>query len=103
MEKKISQNQKQINNSMTTEDLQDWLANEVAEQLGVDADDIDIKAPFDRFGLSSVQIMSIANLGKQYFGLEISPIVILNYPNIESLSDYLAKELETSSVETFEI
>lgn len=89
--------------AMTAEDIQDWLAAQIAEQQGIDVDEIDIKAPFDSYGLDSVQIMKIASLGKQYFGLQLSPIVMWNYPNIESLSQYLAEEIKSSELEVFEI
>ena len=89
--------------SMSAEDIQDWLASEIAEQLGVDPDEIDIRVPFDSYGLDSVQIMNIANLGKQHYGLQLSPLVIWNYPNIESLSCYLAKELQASEREVLEL
>ncbi|MBW4563647.1 MAG: acyl carrier protein [Mojavia pulchra JT2-VF2] len=89
--------------TMTADEIQDWLADQIAEQLGIDADEIDIKVPFDSYGLDSVQAMSIANLGKQRFGLQISPLLMWNYPNIDSLSQYIADELETSELETFEI
>jgi acyl carrier protein len=89
--------------SMSVEEIQDWLALQIAEQLGVDADEIDLRVPFDNYGLDSVQTMSIANLGKQHFGLQLSPIVIWNYPNVESLSQYLADELKNSEVEVFEV
>jgi acyl carrier protein len=88
---------------MTVEDIQEWLAEQIAEQLGIDSDEIDLRVPFDSYGLDSVQVMSIANLGKQYFGLQLSPIVILNYPNIESLSQYISQELEASDREVLEI
>jgi hypothetical protein len=45
----------------------------------------------------------IANLGKQFFGLQLSPIIIWNYPNIELLSQYIAQELEASDREVLEI
>ncbi len=88
---------------MSAEDIQDWLAAQIAEQLGVDSEEIDIRVPFDSYGLDSVQTMSIANLGKQYFGLQLSPLVIWNYPNIESLSQYLAEELQASEIEVLEL
>lgn len=88
---------------MSAEDIQDWLAAQIAEQLGVDPDEINIRSPFDSYGLDSAQTMSIANLGKQYFGLQLSPLVIWNYPNIESLSQYLAEELQTSEIEVLEL
>lgn len=89
--------------SMSGEDIQDWLASQVAEQLGVDPDEINIRVPFDSYGLDSAQTMSIANLGKQYLGLQLSPLVLWNYPNIESLSQYLAEELQASEIEILEL
>jgi acyl carrier protein len=89
--------------SMSAEDIQDWLASQIAEQLGVESDEIDIRVPFDSHGLDSVQIMSIANQGKQYYGLQLSPLVIWNYPNIESLSRYLAEQLKASEREVLEL
>lgn len=88
---------------MSAEEVQDWLASQIAEQLGTDADDIDIRVPFDSYGLDSVQAMSIANLGKQHLGLNISPLVMWNYPNVESLSQFLAEELAQANLESFEI
>ncbi len=88
---------------MTAEEIQDWLACQIAEQIGADPDEIDIRAPFDSYGLDSVQAMSIANLGKQALGTPISPLLMWNYPNVESLSQHLSEELEASEVEMFEI
>lgn len=88
---------------MSVEDIQDWLASQIAEQLGVESDEIDIRVPFDSYGLDSVQTMSIANQGKQYYGLQLSPLVIWNYPNIKSLSQYLAEELQTLEREVLEL
>lgn len=89
--------------SMTPEDIQDWLAGQIAEHIGVAPDEINLRVPFDSYGLDSVQTMSIAKLGKQYFGLQLSPLVIWNYPNVELLSQYLAEELKASELEIFEI
>jgi len=89
--------------TLDAEEIQDWLASQIAEQLGIDPDEIDIRLPFESYGLDSVQTMSIANLGKQHFGLELSPLVIWNYPNIESLSQYLADALQTSDREILEL
>lgn len=104
MKEKILEAQQHLSpQSMSAEDIQDWLAAQVAEQLGVDPDEIDIRLPFDSYGLDSAQTMSIAHLGKQYFGLQLSPLVIWNYPNIESLSQYLADELQASEIELLEL
>lgn len=104
-----SQNGSVANNSatliqsepMSIAEVQDWLAEQIGEQLGIEADDVDIKVPFNRYGLDSAQAMAIATLGKQRFGLEISPLIIWNCPTIDSLSDYIVKELEIE--ESFEV
>lgn len=92
-----------LSQSMTSEDIQDWLVAQIAEQLGIDADEIDVRAPFDSYGLNSMQAMNIASLGKKHLGVSFSPLAIWNYPNIASLSEYLAQELESSELETFEV
>ncbi|MEO0928409.1 MAG: acyl carrier protein [Cyanobacteria bacterium J06643_13] len=104
MEEKIFTVQDDLDSQlMSVEDIQDWLASQIAEQLGVESDEVDIRSPFDSYGLDSLQIMSIANQGKQYYGLQLSPLVIWNYPNIESLSRYLAEKLKASEREVLEL
>lgn len=88
---------------MDLADVQDWLAERVAEQLGTDADEIETNRPFHSYGLDSVQAMAIATQGKQRFGLEISPLVIWNCPTIESLSEHIVKEIATDDSDLFEI
>lgn len=92
-----------LSESLTSDDIQDWLVSQIAAQLGMDADEIDVRVPFDSYGLNSMQAMNIANLGKQHLGISFSPLAIWNYPNVASLSEYLAQELESSESETFEI
>ncbi len=88
---------------MDLADIQDWLAEQVAGQLGIEADDIDTRSPFHSYGLDSVQAMAIATQGKQRFGLEISPLVIWNCPTIDSLSAHIVEELATDDSDLFEI
>lgn len=88
---------------MSETEIQDWLAVQIAEQLGIDEAEIELDTPFDSFGLDSVQTMSIANLGKEKFGLHLSPLVIWNYPNIETLSRYLVQELAALDLEILEL
>jgi acyl transferase domain-containing protein len=89
--------------SLTAEDIQAWLVNQIAQELGVKPDEIDIRLPFDSYGLDSVLAIGIASAGKQFLGLDVSPLLLVHYPTIELLSQHLAKELETSESEIFEI
>jgi acyl transferase domain-containing protein len=89
--------------SLTAEDIQAWLVEQIAQELGVKPDDINVRVPFDSYGLDSVLAIGIANAGKQFLGLDVSPLLLVHYPTIESLSQHLAKELEASELEIFEI
>ena len=88
---------------MDLSDIQDWLAEQVAGQLCIEADDVDTRSPFHSYGLDSVQAMAIATQGKQRFGLEISPLVIWNCPTIDSLSAHIVEELAADDSDLFEI
>lgn len=85
------------------EDVQEWLVVQIAGQLEVDPNEIDIQTPFSRYGLTSLQAASITALGKQMFGLPLSPLVLWNFPNIELLAQFLVEELAKSESEHFEI
>jgi acyl transferase domain-containing protein len=89
--------------SLTAADIQAWLVNKVVSELGVKPEDVDIQAPFDSYGLDSVLAIGIASAGEQYFGVKLSPFELVHYPTIESLSQYLAQEIEASESEMFEI
>jgi acyl transferase domain-containing protein len=94
----------QINQTaFTAADIQAWMVNKIAKELGVKPNDIDVRAPFDSYGLDSVLAISIASAGKQFLGIEVSPLMLVHYPSIAALSQHLAAELEASESEMFEI
>lgn len=87
----------------TAEEIQEWLAVQIAAQTGADPEAMDLRAPFRSYGLTSLQATSITSLGKQTFGIPLSPLVLWNFPNIEALSQHLAEELAAGEVEMLEI
>lgn len=89
--------------TLSTQDVQNWLADQIADQLGLDSEDIENNTPFNSYGLDSAQAMTIAVAGRQRFGLEISPLIIWNCPTIDSLSHYIVQELNAADTDTFEL
>ncbi len=83
--------------------IQDWLVCQVAKELGFKPEDIDIRAPFDSYGMDSLLAISISSAGRQFLGIEMSPLLLLHYPTIELLSQHLAEEFEASESEIIEI
>jgi acyl carrier protein len=82
--------------------VQDWLINQIAEQLQMDCDQVSIKESFDSYGLNSSQALIIAVKAEKHFGFRLSPVLLWHYPNIESLSHRLVEEFAAAE-QVFEI
>ncbi|NEQ49337.1 MAG: type I polyketide synthase [Leptolyngbya sp. SIO3F4] len=89
--------------SLTAVDIQIWLATQISQELGIPIEQIDIHTRFDSYGLDSILILSIAAAGQQFLGIEVSPLLLMHYPTIASLAQYLAEKLETDESEIFEL
>jgi acyl carrier protein len=88
--------------SMTPEIIQKWLVQQLAEQLKLEPDQVDIKTPFESYGLDSSQILVIAGKAEKIFGFKLSPVLLWHYPTIESLSQRLIQEFVVEE-QVFEI
>jgi acyl transferase domain-containing protein len=89
--------------TLTAADIQAWLVNRIAQELGVAPAEINPQAPFDSYGLDSVLAIGIASAGKQYLGVEVTPLMLIHHPTIEALSTHLAAEFEAAGTEVFEL
>ncbi|HGY55104.1 MAG TPA: SDR family NAD(P)-dependent oxidoreductase, partial [Caldithrix abyssi] len=72
--------------------IEGWLVSHLAEELGVAERDIDLKKPFTSYGLDSAQAIGMIGDLEIWLDRTLSPTVIWDYPNIESLALYLAGE-----------
>ncbi|BAY39665.1 Thioester reductase [Nostoc sp. NIES-2111] len=78
-------------------DIQAWMISNLAEMLGVDADEIDPTINLESYGLDSAQAMTLVSKLEKLLGFQPSPLLLWHYPTIESLSGRLAEELEEQS------
>lgn len=92
-----------IKESLTAQDIQVWLVQQVAQALGIKPEELDINSTFDSYGLDSMLAISIASAGQQFLGFEVSPLLLLHYPTIKQLAEHLAKEFAAAESEIFEI
>jgi acyl carrier protein len=86
----------------TPEAIQAWLIQQFAQQLQIEANQIDIKASFESYGLDSSQILIIAGKAEKAFGFKLSPTLLWHYPTIESLSHRLVEDF-VGAEQIFEI
>ncbi len=88
---------------LTVADIQTWLQKQVAQELGVKPEQIDVRLPFDSYGLDSMLAIAIASAGQKFLGFELSPLLLVHYPTIAALAEHLAAEFEASGAEILEI
>ena len=88
-------------NQINSETIANWLTNNIAEQLEVEPDEIDVSEPIENYGLDSAQGMIIVSRAEKEFGFEISPMLLWHYPTIEALSKRLVEpELNKDEAQT---
>ncbi|MBV9389115.1 MAG: acyl carrier protein [Chroococcidiopsidaceae cyanobacterium CP_BM_ER_R8_30] len=99
----MNQSNSTAKQSHSADAIQTYLVSLISEQLGVAPDYVDIREPFDSYGLDSAQAMIIVSKVERLLGFELSPLLLLHYPTIEALAQRLAEESEVSESEIFEI
>jgi acyl carrier protein len=80
--------------TFSPESLQTWFVTQMAEQLEIDPEDVEVTDTFESYGLSSAKAMLIATRAEKMLGFQISPSILFRYPTIEGLSRRLAEEVE---------
>jgi len=77
--------------------IEAWLVARLAKQLNRPASDIDVEAPFARFGLDSATLVGITGELEDWLGRSISPTLPYSYPTISALAQHLAQPSEDTS------
>jgi acyl carrier protein len=75
------------------ERVQTWMVDYLGKLLQISADEIDVSAPFERFGLDSASVVGMTGDLSDAFGIEIDPTLAYDYPTIEKFAQHLAARL----------
>jgi acyl carrier protein len=89
--------------SYDAEAIQTWLMSEIAQQLNIELDEIDVTERLDSYGLDSAQAIMMANKAEKLLGFKLSPLLLWHYPTIASLSQRIAEDLQGEDTEIFQI
>lgn len=73
----------------TLTEIQNWLISYLAELLQIEAKEIDIKIPFDSYGLDSATAIGLTGDLESWLAIELDPTLIYDYPSVEILSLHL--------------
>jgi len=71
-------------------DIANWLTRRIAEQMNVDPSTIDRSQPFDSLGLDSLTAVVLTGELEEWLSVSVSPTVVWDYPDVDSLAGYLA-------------
>ncbi|WP_424097656.1 AMP-binding protein [Moorena producens] len=81
----------------TRHTLQKWIVNWLARETKLPAGSINISKSFADYGLDSVTAVELADDLEEWLGVPLSPTLAYDYPNIESLAQYLATQSQKSN------
>jgi acyl carrier protein len=70
-------------------EIQGWLVSYLSNELKISSDQIDVKTPFDRYGLSSMTAVLMTGEMEEWLGRSLDPTLAYDYPTVEALAQYL--------------
>ncbi|MGB3514063.1 MAG: acyl carrier protein, partial [Microcoleaceae cyanobacterium] len=74
------------------ETIKHWLVSQLAQRLELPTNDIDIDRDFTDYGLNSIEVVNLSGELENILGRRLPPTLLLDYPTIESLAEYLVED-----------
>ena len=78
--------------SPVRENIKSWLVSQLAERLEIETNQIDIERDFIDYGLNSIEVVNLSGELENLLGRRLPPTLLLDYPTIESLAEYLVED-----------
>lgn len=78
--------------------IQYWLVKKLSEQLSLDAKAIDATEPLTRYGLDSIDAVTMVGDLEDWLDLELPSTLFWDYPTIEKSAQYLAENYDLAGV-----
>jgi acyl transferase domain-containing protein/acyl carrier protein len=75
--------------AFSVKELQNWLQEKLGKILEVKPAEIDISQPFNEYGLSSTEAVSLSGELAELLGCELPPTLVYDYPTITRLTQHL--------------
>ena len=82
------------NNLPSKGEIQAWIISYLAELLEIESSEVDVKIPFERYGLDSSAAVGLTGDLEDWLGSELDPTLIYDYPTIEALAEHLSEAVK---------
>ncbi|MEX2234375.1 MAG: acyl carrier protein [Cyclobacteriaceae bacterium] len=79
--------------NITKTDIVDFLKQQVALKCSVPYDTVDTHIEFVEFRMDSLKAVYIMDRLEKFIGKELSPLYFWDHPTIDSLSEFIVKEI----------
>ncbi|NJL82350.1 MAG: acyl carrier protein [Chloroflexaceae bacterium] len=79
------------------EAVQNWLIAKLSEQLSLDASTVNATEPLTRYGLDSIDAVTMVGDLEDWLDLELPSTLFWDYPTLEKASLYLAENYDLSA------
>lgn len=90
----------QLQNSLMSNQtvVQNWLIQQLAEQLSLDTASINITEPLTRYGLDSIDAVTMVGDLEDALDVELPSTLFWDYPTIEKSSQFLVENYDLSNL-----
>jgi acyl carrier protein len=75
----------------TKKEIQDWIVAYLADLLEIEAKEVKITIPFDRYGLNSAAAVGLMGDLENWLGNELDPTLLYDYPSVKALAEHLSQ------------
>ncbi len=72
--------------------VRSMLIHKISKEMGLRKGSIDGQTALEKYGFDSISLTEFTNKLNTDYGLELSPTLFFEYPNVDSLSEYLVTE-----------
>ena len=82
--------------SAPTLKIQAWLVEQIADVLSLDPATIDVQQPLTRYGLDSIDAVTLVGDLEDWLDLELPSTLLWDYPSIDKASAYMVEEFDVT-------
>ncbi|MEM1368810.1 MAG: acyl carrier protein [Cyanobacteria bacterium P01_H01_bin.15] len=80
--------------------LQQWIVEQLADQLSLDASTIDVAEPLTRYGLDSIDAVTLVGDLEDWLDVELPSTLFWDHPTIAQSANFLVDNYELSALES---
>lgn len=87
------------NSKLNQTSIENWLVNQLADVLSLSADTIDVNESLTRYGLDSIDAVTLVGDLEDWLDLELPDTLLWDHPTIAGAAQFLVNEYDMDEVE----